>query len=159
MSQKPNILIITNHDSGRHFGCYGVETVHTPAIDALAADGLRFENYFATVPLCSPSRGAMLTGRYPQSTGLMGLTHAPWHWSLNKGEQHLSHILRDAGYHTALFGLQHEAADVQTLGFEALHAQHRDEGGRCTADEVATGDSRISKRRSSRAFLRTGGIL
>ena len=45
----------------------------------------------------------------------MGLTHAPWHWSLNKGEQHLSHILRDAGYHTALFGLQHEAADVQTL--------------------------------------------
>ena len=82
MSQKPNILIITNHDSGRHFGCYGVETVHTPAIDALAADGLKFENYFATVPLCSPSRGAMLTGRYPQSTGLMGLTHAPWHWSL-----------------------------------------------------------------------------
>ena len=115
MSQRPNILIITNHDSGRHFGCYGVETVHTPAIDALAADGMRFENYFATVPLCSPSRGAMLTGRYPQSTGLMGLTHAPWHWSLNKGEQHLSHILRDAGYHTALFGLQHEAADVQTL--------------------------------------------
>ena len=159
MSQKPNILIITNHDSGRHFGCYGVETVHTPAIDALAADGMKFENYFATVPLCSPSRGAMLTGRYPQSTGLMGLTHSPWHWSLNEGEQHLSHILRDAGYHTALFGLQHEAADVQTLGFEALHAQRGDGGGRCTADEVARVTAEFLKREVRAPFYAQVGFF
>ena len=103
----PNI-IITTHDTGRHFGCYGVETAHTPAIDAIAEDGFKFTRYFTTSPVCSPSRGAMLTGRYPQSNGLIGLTHSPWHWRFNEGERHLSHILRDAGYHTALFGLQHD---------------------------------------------------
>lgn len=137
MATRPNIIVITTHDTGRHFGCYGVETVHTPAIDALAEDGCRFTNYFAAVPLCSPSRGAMMTGRYPQSNGLMGLTHSPWHWRLNAEERHLSHILSDAGYHTALFGLQHEATDVKTLGFQAQYADQRPTGGRCTADEVA----------------------
>ncbi len=83
MSDRPNILLITSHDTGRHLGPYGVETVHTPALDALAADGVRFDNYFTTSPVCSPSRGAMLTGRYPQSNGLMGLTHDPWDWTLN----------------------------------------------------------------------------
>lgn len=137
MVARPNILIITCHDTGRHFGCYGVETVHTPNIDALAADGVRFTRYFTTVPVCSPSRGAMLTGRYPQSNGLMGLTHDPWDWSLNEGERHLSHILRDAGYHTALFGLQHEASDLSTLGFEAEHAGRTADGKRRPATEVA----------------------
>jgi arylsulfatase A-like enzyme len=135
MMNRPNVLVITCHDTGRHFGCYGVETVHSPNIDALAADGVRFTNYFTTVPVCSPSRGAMLTGRYPQSNGLMGLTHDPWDWSLNEGERHLSHILRDAGYRTALFGIQHESADVHTLGFEETYAQ-RTPGVRYNALEV-----------------------
>lgn len=121
----PNIIIITTHDTGRHFGCYGVETVHTPAIDAIAEDGFKFTRYFTTSPVCSPSRGAMLTGRYPQSNGLIGLTHSPWNWRFNEGECHLSHILRDAGYHTALFGLQHEASDLDDLGFEAVHSRRR----------------------------------
>ena len=81
----PNIIIITTHDTGRHFGCYGVDTVHTPAIDAIADDGFKFTNYFTTSPVCSPSRGAMLTGRYPQSNGLIGLTHSPWDWCFNEG--------------------------------------------------------------------------
>ena len=121
----PNIIIITTHDTGRHFGCYGVETVHTPAIDAIAEDGFKFTRYFTTSPVCSPSRGAMLTGRYPQSNGLIGLTHSPWNWRFNEGERHLSHILRDAGYHTALFGLQHEASNLDELGFEAVHSRRR----------------------------------
>lgn len=120
---KPNVIIITTHDTGRHFGCYGIETVHTPAIDAIAEDGCKFTNYFTTSPVCSPSRGCMLTGRYPQSNGLIGLTHSPWHWSFNEGERHLSHIMRDAGYHTALFGIQHESSDVNELGFDSQHAQ------------------------------------
>lgn len=136
MPQRPNILIITTHDTGRHFGCYGIETVHTPAIDALADDGVKFTNYFTTSPVCSPSRGAMLTGRYPQSNGLIGLTHSPWDWSFNEGERHLSHILRDAGYYTALFGLQHEASDVNTLGFQSTPAD-RGTGGRRTALDTA----------------------
>ena len=137
LPDRPNVIVITTHDTGRHFGCYGVETVHSPAIDALAEDGCLFSNYFTTSPVCSPSRGAMLTGQYPQTNGLIGLTHSPWHWAFNEGERHLSHILRDAGYHTALFGLQHEASDVSTLGFQAMHGQKGPGGKRATAPDVA----------------------
>jgi arylsulfatase A-like enzyme len=137
MSQRPNILLITSHDTGRHLGPYGVETVHTPALDALATDGVRFDNSFTTSPVCSPSRGAMLTGRYPQSNGLLGLTHDPWDWTLNPGERHLSHLLRDAGYHTALFGIQHESEDGASLGFRERHLERRPGRGRYPAGEVA----------------------
>lgn len=91
----------------------------------MAADGCLLTNFFAASPVCSPSRGALLTGRHPQSNGLMGLTHSPWNWSLNSGERHLSHILRDAGYHTVLFGLQHESDQTDSLGFAATVLEPR----------------------------------
>lgn len=119
---RPNILVLTTHDTGRHLGCYGVETVHTEHIDAFAAQGCRFTNYFASSALCSPSRAAMMTGRYPQSNGMMGLCHAPWWWALNEGERHLSTLLRDAGYETALIGHQHETTDTSSLGWDRVIA-------------------------------------
>src|SRR4051812_27588422 len=61
---SPHILFITCHDLGRHLGCYGVPSVRTPTLDALAADGIRLTNHFATSPGCSPSRAAIATGRY-----------------------------------------------------------------------------------------------
>jgi hypothetical protein len=73
--RNANVLMITCHDIGRHLGCYGVSTVNTDNLDRLAQKGIRFQNYFATDCVCSPSRGAILTGRYPQANGLMGLTH------------------------------------------------------------------------------------
>lgn len=118
MKKRPNIIIVTTHDTGRHFGCYGINTVNTPAIDSLAADGYMFSNFFCVSPVCSPSRASMLTGRYPQSNGVIGLIQHPYLWKYNEGEKHLSHILRDAGYYTALFGIQHETNEPETLGFE-----------------------------------------
>lgn len=121
-----NVLLITCHDLGRHLGCYGVGTVHTENLDALAAGGIRFQNYFSTDCVCSPSRGSFLTGRYPQSNGLMGLTHKPWGWSLNKDERHLVAILNDAGYETTLAGLQHvTSGDPKELGYKNVSAQNR----------------------------------
>lgn len=134
---RPNILVITTHDSGRYFGCYGIDELRTPAIDALAADGVCFTRYFATVPICSASRATMLTGRYPQSHGLMDLVHPNAGWKLGDDERHLSHLLRGAGYGTHLFGMQHEAWDVDALAFDEVHAQFRSEGGRQFAGEVA----------------------
>ena len=133
--RTPNILVITTHDSGRHFGCYGVDAVHTPAIDALAGDGVLLTRWFAAVPICSASRVTMLTGRYPQSHGLMDLTG--FGWAMNDDERHLSHILRDAGYATHLFGLQHEVKDVERLGFEEVHAQPVAGRGRADAISIA----------------------
>ena len=121
-----NVLLITCHDIGRHLGCYGVDTVHTENLDALAASGIRFQNYFSTDCVCSPSRGGFLTGRYPQSNGLMGLTHKPWGWSLNEDERHLAAILRDAGYETTLAGLQHvTSGDPRKLGYDKVLSSDR----------------------------------
>lgn len=121
-----NVLMITCHDIGRHLGCYGVETVNTKNLDRLAADGIRFANYFATDCVCSPSRGSIMTGRYPQSNGLMGLTHEPWGWSFKDGERHLAAILKDAGYETTLAGLQHvTSGDPASLGYENVLSRDR----------------------------------
>ena len=107
MAERPNILMITCHDIGRHLGCYGVETVRSPNIDRLADRGLRFENFCSSSAVCSPARGSLHTGRYPQSNGLLGLIHAPWWWSLNEDERHTAQILGDAGYDTYLIGFNH----------------------------------------------------
>lgn len=82
MKNLPNILIISTHDTGRHFGCYGVPTVRTPAIDGLAAEGVKFNRMFAACPICSPSRGALLSGQYPLTNGLVGLAGGNWNWGL-----------------------------------------------------------------------------
>ena len=124
-----NVLMITCHDIGQHLGCYGVKTVHTDNLDELAKKGIRFQNYFATDCVCSPSRGGILTGRYPQANGLMGLTHQPWGWSLKKDEKHLAAILREAGYETTLVGLQHvTSGDPASLGYQNVLSQERQAG-------------------------------
>jgi len=118
--------MITCHDIGRHLGCYGVRTVHTDNLNGLAKKGIRFQNYFATDCVCSPSRGGILTGRYPQANGLMGLTHQPWGWSLNKDEKHIAAILNQAGYETILVGLQHVTSkDPASLGYQRVLSRER----------------------------------
>lgn len=111
--------MITCHDLGRHLGCYGIKEVASPNIDRLAARGVRFANMFSTSAVCSPGRGALHTGRYPQSNGLMGLTHSPWWWKFNEGEKHAAAILQQAGYETYLCGLQHVfgSGEAQKYGY------------------------------------------
>jgi arylsulfatase A-like enzyme len=120
--------MITCHDLGRHLGCYGIKEVKSPNIDKLAAKGVRFANMFSTTPVCSPARGALHTGRYPQSNGLMGLTHAPWWWKLNKGEKHTATILQEAGYTTYLCGLQHVfgGGEAKKYGYQEVLTQAGD---------------------------------
>ena len=126
-SPPPNILLINTHDSGRYFGCYGVTTARTPHVDRLAGDGVLFANMTAASPICSPSRGAMVTGRWPQRNGLLGLTHHGFR--LNEGERHMAVLFREAGYATALFHFQHVAAKEAwaDLGFDAFLARSRDD--------------------------------
>lgn len=131
---RPNILQITTHDSGRHFGCYGHPTLHTPNIDALASDGIRFDQYFCAVPICSASRACMLTGLYPQSNGLLDLT--AFGWRIRDDVPHMSVLLKRAGYRTALFGVQHEVLEPQLgrLAFDEVHTCRR---AREAAEDVA----------------------
>lgn len=118
MSERPSILLIHAHDLGTWLGCYGDASVRTPNLDVLAAGGIRFENAFATAPLCSPARGSLFTGLHPHEHGLTGLAHLGI--SYRAGVTTLPGRLGGAGFRTVLVGLQHEAIDARTLGFERL---------------------------------------
>jgi arylsulfatase A-like enzyme len=120
MIKNPNIILISCHDIGQHLGCYGIETIHTPALDQFAAEGCRFESSFCAAPQCSPSRASIYTGRYPHNNGVMGLIHDNFAWDLNPGEQHLADILQSAGYRTGLIGIQHETLHPEKHGFADL---------------------------------------
>jgi len=67
----PNVLFIISDDLNNSVGCYGHPLVKTPNIDRLAARGVRFEHAYCQYPLCGPSRNSMLTGLYPNSTGIL----------------------------------------------------------------------------------------
>ena len=136
----PNILFMTSHDQGDWLGCYGHETVHTPNLDALASKGCRFDNNFCTSPICTPSRGAMMTGRYPQTNGLMGNIQTPYRWRYNQGERHLSHLLGEQGYHPVLFNFQHEAPFDNPLGFRERRLVDCGSKKLLTGEHVSTAD-------------------
>lgn len=146
---RPNILMFICHDLGCRLGCYG-EAVRTPNIDSIAADGVVFTKYFCTAAQCSPSRGSILTGRFPHNNGLMGLAHIGW--ELNEGEKTLPMCLNEAGYSTHLFGLQHESADPRRLGYEHVHL-HKDSGAARTAAEDVISFLRGAARGGARPFF------
>ncbi len=68
---RPNVLLVVSDDQGwPDLGCIGTKPVRTPNLDRLAAEGARATNFYVTWPACTPSRGSLLTGRYPQRNGL-----------------------------------------------------------------------------------------
>lgn len=126
MQERPNILIVITHDTGRHLGCYG-RGVETPNIDRFAEQGVKFTNAFCTAPQCSPSRGSLITGKMPHTNGLIGLTHRGFR--LNPWVKTLPALLAQAGYSTHLFGFQHEAPDAHSLGYQ--HVSEKKGGFSC----------------------------
>ena len=116
----PNIIKIICHDIGKHLGCYGVKSVSTKAIDALAKNGILFENSYATSPGCSPSRAAIATGMYPHNNGVLGLAHAHFGWSLDKKVNHIAKHFFKNNYSSILFGLQHVTYNEKALGFKKI---------------------------------------
>ena len=116
MTAKDNVLVVHWHDLGRYLGAYGHPDVSSPRLDRLAAEGILFTQAHATAPLCSPSRGSLFTGRYPQSNGLIGLAHHGWEY--RSGVRTLPQMLSESGWYSALFGMQHETSYPKRLGFD-----------------------------------------
>lgn len=109
-SGRPNIIIIMADDLGYgDVGCYGNETTRTPNIDALAAGGLKFTDFHSNCPVCSPTRAALLTGRYQQRCGVEGVVTAANHREKGMGlkEVTFAEVLKESGYRTGLFGKWH----------------------------------------------------
>ncbi|HHT35788.1 MAG TPA: sulfatase [Firmicutes bacterium] len=109
-----NIIYIHTHDVGRFIEPYG-HNVRTPNLFKLAKEGTLFRQAFCTAPTCSPSRASMLTGEYPHSIGMLGLTHRGF--KINDHSKHLAHYLRANGIETVLCGFQHESSDLDQLGY------------------------------------------
>ncbi len=109
--RKPNFLVIVTDDQGiGDVGCYGHPEVRTPNLDALAASGVRFTQWYSNAPICSASRAAILTGKYPDRAGVKGALPSEPDWSvpgLREGETTLPKVLHAQGYRTAAFGKWH----------------------------------------------------
>ena len=113
----PNIVLIVSHDTGRYLQPYGHQMI-TPNIQRLADQGLLFRHAFSAAPTCSPSRAALMTGRWPHCNGMLGLAHRGF--ALDDPGQHILHTLRDAGYFTAMVGEQHVSEDPEDLGYDLV---------------------------------------
>ena len=121
--RRPNIILIIADDLGyADLGCYGNPRLHTPHIDRLAAEGMRFTDFTVSWPACTPSRGSILTGRYPQRNGLYDMirnNEVNWKFQFDEESYAVSpemtlgldlkeittgQVMRDAGYSTHLIG-------------------------------------------------------
>ena len=101
-SPRPNVLFLISDDLNNFLGCYGDPRAKTPNIDRLAARGVRFERAYCTFPLCGPSRNSMLTGLYPNSTGI--LANAQIFRQTIPSHVSLPQAFRQAGYFAARIG-------------------------------------------------------
>jgi arylsulfatase A-like enzyme len=102
-AEKPHIIFVMADDMGwGQTGYRGHPVLKTPNLDAMAANGLRFERFYAGGPVCSPTRASMLTGRSHERTGVR--THG---YALRKQEQTIAQALKSAGYVTGHFGKWH----------------------------------------------------
>ena len=110
-SDRPNILIILADDHG--YGdvtSYGGPNLRTPNMDRLVEDGIKFTQFYANSPVCSPSRASLMTGRYPDLVGVPGVirTHATNNWGYFAQDAiTLPQLLRRANYYRALIGKWH----------------------------------------------------
>ncbi|KAJ1116277.1 hypothetical protein NDU88_004493, partial [Pleurodeles waltl] len=118
---KPNILLILADDLGiGDIGCYGNDTIRTPHIDGLAREGVKLTHHITASPVCTPSRAAFLTGRYPVRSGM---EYSGWHrvvmWLAASGgippnETTFAEILQQQGYTTGLMGKWHLGMNCET---------------------------------------------
>jgi len=109
--KKPNIVMILVDDLGYgDLSSYGAKDLKSPNIDSLVAAGLRMDNFYANCPVCSPTRAALLTGRYPDLVGVPGVirTHIQNNWGyVSPHAVFLPKVLKTVGYHTAIVGKWH----------------------------------------------------
>ena len=128
-SSKPNILVIIVDDLGYgDLSSYGATDLKSPHIDSLISEGMRFSECFANCPVCSPTRAALLTGRYQELVGVPGVirTKPEDNWGyLAPSATMLPQALKPLGYHTAAIGKWHLGLDHEahpnTRGFDHFH--------------------------------------
>lgn len=107
--RPPNFIIIFADDQGyQDLGCFGSRTIKTPNIDRMAAQGTKFTDFYVAAPLCTPSRAALLTGRYPRRVGLArGVLRPDSQRGIDPEVTTIAELLKNRGYATCCVGKWH----------------------------------------------------
>ncbi len=129
VESRPNFLVILADDLGYgDLSCQTAKDLRTPNIDRLFAEGMKFNNFRANCPVCSPTRAALMTGRYQELVGVPGVirTHAENNWGwLDPKAVTLPQALRKAGYATGMVGKWHLGLEEPNVpnsrGFESFY--------------------------------------
>jgi len=129
-AKGPNVILFYADDLGiGDVSCYGCTDIQTVHIDALARTGIRFTHYYSAAPVCSPSRAALLTGRYPARAGVpSNVSSSPGHSGMPTEEVTLAELAQTRGYATALIGKWHLGFTYETQpnaqGFDFFFGHH-----------------------------------
>lgn len=156
--QPPNFIVLLIDDMGwGDFSCFGNKDAQTPNIDQLAAEGIRFKNFYVNAPICSPSRCALTTGRYPQRWKITSFLEnrasnerrgmAQW---LDPKAPTLARCLKHAGYATGHFGKWHlggqrdvaDAPPISAYGFDQSLTNFEGMGEKLLPLAIAPGDAK-----------------
>uniref|UniRef100_A0A3B5KVP1 Sulfatase N-terminal domain-containing protein n=1 Tax=Xiphophorus couchianus TaxID=32473 RepID=A0A3B5KVP1_9TELE len=126
--KKPNFVLMMVDDLGiGDIGCYGNDTIRTPNIDRLASEGVKLTQYIAAAPLCTPSRAAVMTGRYPLRSGMAGTGRVQvvlflgGSGGLPPNETTFAKRLQKQGYTTGLVGKWHLGVNCESRGDHCHH--------------------------------------
>ncbi len=115
-TSRPNILLLmADQHRGDCLGADGNRVVHTPNLDRLAAEGVRFSRAYSSTPTCTPARTALLTGLSPWHHGMLGMTRMADRYPVE-----LPRALRDSGYYTATIGKNHFSPMRNGHGFQTM---------------------------------------
>ena len=133
--ERPNLLLVVADDqSWPHVGAYGDKFVHTPVFDRIAKEGVLFTHSFSVCPSCTPSRTALLTGRYPWQAGEAGVLYG----TMPAGMPVVTHQLEDAGYRTGFTGKGWAPGDWRAAGMKR-HPNGKEFNSRKQHSQVAPG--------------------
>ena len=127
-SEKPNIILIVADDLGYgDLSIFGNEYISTPNIDKLGHEGIILKDFHSNGSVCSPTRAALLTGKYQQKVGVPGVITAKNHRDkgLSLGEKTFAEIAKEVGYKTGVFGKWHLGYDPKfnptNFGFDQFY--------------------------------------
>ena len=154
-AERPNVVVLLADDLGYgDLSCYGSPEIETPALDGLAAAGARFTDFYAGSAVCSPSRAALLTGRFPVRASVYSWIHSSHNMHLRDAERTLAEVLKGAGYKTAHVGKWHLSYDLAEGS-----GPDPDPGDQGFDHWVATGNNANPSHRDPKNFVRNGEPL
>ena len=145
LANQPNVILIMSDDQGwGDVGFNGNEKLNTPNLDDMAASGVKFDRFYASAPLCSPTRGSCLTGRFPFRFGILAAHTA----GMRVGEITIAEMLKKKDYTTGFFGKWHigwvKTEDAGSRGFYSPPNQHGFDQHFATTSAVPTWDPTVT---------------